>query len=92
MNAVVCSLRRCDQVLRIGDPLLGMDYVVNSHRIHVMDEEFCTDLVTRNTKITAVVSDYDVIPGRKPLSGSVKSLIEPTIKPERGLAYATAEF
>jgi len=48
----------------------------------MMNYQTCDDFVSRNSQITAIVTNYDMISDRLPFLRLVKTLIDPSVEPE----------
>lgn len=57
----------------------------------MMNQQPLSYLIADNTQIAAIISENHFLSDIEPLSGSVKHLIYPTIKPERCCTYFTSE-
>jgi len=91
VNGVVCWKRGCDEKLRIENTHVAMYDVVGGHRIQMMNRDPLMNIVTFDAKITAIVSDDDMIANITPLSRNVELLIDVSIETEGRLADCAAE-
>lgn len=76
-------MRRGNKELRVKDLLVTMNNLVNTHRIHVVNNEITVDLIAIYSEITALVSKDDGMTNTLPIPRAIEPLINPTIEPER---------
>ena len=89
MDRVVGVVCRCDEIVRIQDQRIPIFEVVNRHRDDVVNDGAFCDVEPRNTQITRIVSDDDLVPQLSPLLGAVESLVHPAFEAECFLADAS---
>lgn len=85
-------MRSGDQKFRIENPRLATFKIFRPNGIHVMNHQPIMDLVSGNSKITGLVSEYHEVPNSQPLSGSIESLIDPSIESESSFPHFTRQF
>ncbi|QPL14657.1 hypothetical protein SEA_SCHWARTZ33_12 [Gordonia phage Schwartz33] len=84
-------MRGADQKLWIYDRIITFNDVIDTHRVHMMNQNLVEDFMILNTKITTKISSYYVLSNTTPLSRSIKSLIDVTIKSESRSAKSPME-
>src|ERR1044072_911574 len=67
VNGVVRCVRNRDQEFRIENCGISRLDVQDRHRIHVMDDDSFVKLMSLDTEIAAVVSNYDLVTDLTPL-------------------------
>jgi hypothetical protein len=78
-------MRRTNQVAEIKSHACPVLNIPLSKRIHVMNDQSRVDLMTLETEITTIISNYCLLTQGTPLSRCIKFLINPSIESE-GLA------
>ena len=78
---------RGDKILRIKNPSFTITQVLRAYGIHVVHHQLRMNLIAWDSKITAVVTDYDLITNMLPFTGPVKPLIDPTVETKCRLTY-----
>jgi hypothetical protein len=91
VNGVVGPLGSGDQVFGVENPFLEVDYLVDGHRIHVMNQKTRLDLEALDTKVASVVSKDNLTPNSLPIVRSVELLVDPPVVTESLGPYATLE-
>lgn len=76
----------------VENPILIVDNVFQRHRIHVMNQRIKQNLVTRNSEITSVITNHHLTSNHLPSWRRIKTLIEKSIKPERGYTNSSTKF
>lgn len=90
MDGVVRALARGDQVLGVKHPIGPTNKVLGRHRVDVVHEDLTPDVMSRDSEITAVVTDDDELANLLPLAGSVELLVDPAIEAEGRLSDSSA--
>jgi hypothetical protein len=67
MNGVMGVVSGCYQEVWIDYPAFSVNYVIGIHRVNVMDKDATVDFSTRNTKITTVITDNNLVSDSFPL-------------------------
>ena len=83
VNGVMRSMTCTDQELWVKDVLVPSDYVVHSHRVHVMYQDFIEDLVILDTQITTIVSGDYVMANLPPLGRPIEPLVNVSVETKR---------
>lgn len=72
-----------DQELWVKDVFVPSDYVVHSHRVHVVYQDFIEDLVILDTQITTIVSGDYVMANLSPLGRPIEPLVNVSVETKR---------
>jgi len=91
MDGVVGTNGGRYQEFRIDDPVFTVENIVTSDGIHVVNQDLRVDLIARNTEITTLISEDNLVPGLSPLRRPIKSLIDPPIEAERACSDDSAK-
>src|SRR6478735_2871870 len=81
----------CNEIFRVENPFLVLDYVINIHGIYVVNKHSRVDFIPGNAQITAIITYYDIISCCFPLPGAVEPLIEIPVETECLTAYRSME-
>jgi hypothetical protein len=92
MDRIVRTMARGDQEFGIQDPRFPSLDVFYGERVHMMDQKADIDVVTRDSKVTAMISDDYLVPGPQPLGRPVEHLVHPPIEAEGSLSYRSMEI
>lgn len=91
VNGIVGLVRGGNKELGIKDVLTTVNNLVNTHRIHVVNNGTTVDLVTLDAEITSFVPKEDGVSNMPPLPRAIEPLINPTIEPERRFSDFSSE-
>lgn len=79
MNGVVGSVSGGDQEVGIQKIFIALMDVLDCDWVHVMDKDPVMNLIALDPKVATVITDDYLVPNMLPLSGSVESLVQPSI-------------
>ena len=82
MDGIVSVLGGCNQKIWIENPVISVNYVIDCHRIHVMNKGSLDYLVAQYTQIAARIPNNNKVTDLLPFPGTVEFLIDMAIKPE----------
>ena len=82
MYGVMCIKAYTYQILRVKKEFAPLCYVPDGYRVHMMYQYLPQNIVSRYPEVTAVVTDYHIVPDTFPFCRIVKYLIENAVKAE----------
>lgn len=86
--SVVCDR---DEELRIENLFFAMDDLIDSHRIHVVDDHPVMNLMVGNTHVATKISSDYLMANLLPLSRSIETLVDVALEAEGRLTDNTPE-
>lgn len=91
MDRIVCTVRNCDQKLRIENYIIASGNLISTHGIHMVNDDLIKYVMSLKTKVATKISGYDVISNVFPLTGSIEILIKPSLTAKRSFTNRPIE-